>query len=98
MTSQVESRSNQITIITIDLIVKEKNNIDIREGKVEFPYNNVSNNVCVCRYFWGCINLWIKRGGRRDLVVGLRYGEMMNQMITWESIGFSFFDMYSNLR
>ena len=49
-----------------------------------------SLNECVCRFIWGCVNLWLKRGGKMVLEVGLIYGVRMNYMITFESIEFSF--------
>ena len=44
-----------------------------------------SFNVCV-QIFRRFINRCLKGEGRRDWVVGLRYGVRMNQMITLESI------------
>ena len=47
--------------------------------------------MCESGFVWGCVNLWLKREGRRDWEVGIIYGVRMNHMITLESIEFSFF-------
>ena len=49
----------------------------------------MSNNLLcecmrVCRFVWGCINMWLKRGSR------FKYGVKKNHMITYESVEFIF--------
>ena len=73
--------------------------ITTKTQKKEFPFyilydirGERSNSLYVCMGVYKPVAL---RGeGRRDWVVWSRYGLRMNQVITLESIEFSFYDIY----